>query len=395
MLSIFKSNRCEICYTERIVRECPRKKKKICWHCCNELRCDTKCPEACSYSGKENEQGIFPTFKADSLTESTDVLKRYIDLWVGRENPHLSAKSPISVAEANQADIVSWLTGFQYPSHFPLGYLMQKLGIETSDNNEEQVSHHETCIHAFMQAVVRLAWDELRSFSVNQLPKDDLAVRYKEIMQSIPLLKKVSTYSIIHSGIGEDGVSALVYLELNHKQDWTILLSNAGGKWKIRQNILGSPKEYFAQNQIYSNIAEALGKADDAKVWELIQSNLKNYPDSPDLYYYRALYWQLSKDNDKAAVDFFNAISLDNTWIEPYFHLGALYLGKSDYQNAAYWFGELNSLHPDDPNAMNNLAACYAGDGRISEAKALWEKLLALYPTFDVAKKNLDKLNNG
>ncbi len=395
MLKIFKSNRCEVCYTERIVRECPRNDKKVCWQCCNKLRCDTKCPSSCPYAATETEAGIFPTFKADSLTESSDVLKLYIDLWVGRQNANLDMQCPISLATEDPARLVKWLTGFQYPSHFPLTYLMQKLCIATPEASEEVSAHHETCIHKYMQAIVRLAWDELRPLTVNQLDKQDLALRYTELMQSIPILRKVSTYSIIHSGIGEDGISALVFMELNHKQDMTILLSSASGTWRIRQTILGSPKEYFAQNQANNNIAEALGKADDARVWELIQSNMKVYPDSPDLYYYRALYWQLCKNTDKAAVDFFNAIALDNTWIEPYFHLGTLYLGKSDYDNAAFWFGELTTLHPDDPNAMNNLAACYAGQGRIQDAKALWEKVLMTYPTFEVARKNLEKLNNG
>ncbi|MDD2230645.1 MAG: hypothetical protein PHY48_14765 [Candidatus Cloacimonetes bacterium] len=397
MLNLFKSSRCNTCYTERIVRECPRNKKKLCWQCCNALRCDSKCPKDCPFAPQDVEGSMFPVFKADSLTEAEQVLRLYIDMWVGRENPHLDNQTPINIAKENPSKLVSWLTGFQYPPYFPLSYLMQKLGIPTQEDKTDKgmPAQHEDCVHAYMNALVRLAWDELRPQSINQNPMEDLALRYRELLQAVPTLSKISTYSIIHSGIGEDGNSAMVYLELNHKQDWTLVLSNSSGEWKVRQNIAGGPQAYFSQNKVYTDIAEALGKAEDDKVWELLSTNLKIYPDSPDLYYYRALYWQLVKQNDKAAVDFFNAISLDNAWIEPYFHLGTLYLNKNDYAQARFWFNELCLLQPDNPNAQNNLAACYAGEKKFDEAKEIWLKLLELYPTFEVAAKNLERLERG
>lgn len=398
MLSIFNSNRCNLCYTERWVRECPRKKKKLCWHCCNDLRCDSKCPTECPYAPKAAEGSIFPVFKADSLTEATNVLKLFIDLWIGWENALLDNRSPLSVAKDNPAKIVSWLSGFQYPVHFPLNYLMQKLSIPTTETEKDAQplpSHHEDCVHAYMNALIRLAWDELRPLSINQNPVNDLSERYREILAAVPALSRISTYSIIHSGIGDDGISALVALELNHKQDWTLLLSNSSGAWKVRQNIAGNPQAYWAQNQVNTNIAEALGKAEDGKVWDLITTNLKIYPDSPDLYYYRGLYWQLVKQTDQAKVDFFNAISLDNAWIEPYFHLGTIYLANNDFTQARVWFAELCLLQPDNPNALNNLAACYAGEGLHTEAKELWEKLLSQFPTFEVARRNLERLARG
>jgi len=53
MLKLFKSSRCQSCYTERAIRVCPRKRKNICWQCCNETRCDTRCPENCDYAPKK------------------------------------------------------------------------------------------------------------------------------------------------------------------------------------------------------------------------------------------------------------------------------------------------------------------------------------------------------
>ena len=60
MLKLFKSNRCQSCYNERAMRQCPRKKKNICWQCCNETRCDTHCPDSCPYSPKRDASNPFP-----------------------------------------------------------------------------------------------------------------------------------------------------------------------------------------------------------------------------------------------------------------------------------------------------------------------------------------------
>ncbi|MDD4308831.1 MAG: hypothetical protein PHO32_00465, partial [Candidatus Cloacimonetes bacterium] len=310
MLNLLKSNRCSICYTERFVRECPRKKRKICWSCCNNLRCDANCPESCIYSAKSLESNPFPSFKTDSRAEAVDVLKKSIDFWVGRQNPHLDNNSPIKFAENSSKDMLTWLSGYQYPLYFPMAYLMQKLKLPYSQSDD--LPNPESFAEQYLDAVIRLAYNELRILTINTNPMDDLSIRYTEILQALPSLKQLTSFSTLHSGISEDGVTALVFVELNHKQDWTVVVSKSTGSWKIRQNIAGSPQAYFAQNNEYTMIAEALGKGDDAKAWELISANLKIYPDSSDLYYYRALYWQLVKQLDKAAVDFFNAAALDD-----------------------------------------------------------------------------------
>lgn len=390
MLKMFKSTRCNLCYTERLARECPRRKKKLCWACCNDLRCDGKCPESCEYAPKQDGSSPFPAFKADSRAEAMHVLERYIDLWIGRNNPQLQDKNPLDYATEQPKELLAWLSGYQYPPHFPIAYLMQKLGLPTSE--ADSISDPEACVEAYMHSLIGLDWASLRSHSINGNPLEDLATRYTELLQAIPILSKISTYSVIHSGLGENGNSAIVYIELNHRMDWTLLLSNITGVWKVRQNIAGNPQAYFSQNKVYTQIAEALGKADDALAWDLIGENLKIYPDSPDLYYYRGIYWQLVKQLDQAGVDFFNAIALDNSWPEPYFHLGALALNKADYSSAQQWFKQLAALQPDNPNALNNLAASYAGGGDKVKAREIWEKLDKQYPGYEMARLNLEKL---
>lgn len=391
MLKLLRNNRCKTCYTERLVRHCPRKDKDLCWSCCNNLRYDAHCPDSCTYAPRVNAASPFPTFKADSQAEALTVLKLHIDLWVSKPNPLLDDKLPSEVAITDQGSMLKWLSSFQFPPNFPLAYLMQKLGLkqELPTPNADP----ETVCAEYMGSIISLAWDNLRGYTLNQNPHPDLKQRYPELIKGIAPLSKISTYSVIHSGLGEDGNSALVFMELNHKQDWTLILSNASGAWKVRQNIAGNPEHYFKQNQAYTAIADALGKGEDGKVWELIAENLKLYPDSPDLHYYRGLYWQMVKQPDQAAVDFFNAIALDNAWPEPYMLLANLSIVKKDFAQAREWLTELLKLQPEHPQALNNLAGVYAEEQNYDRARELWEKLLRLYPTFELAKTNLEKLS--
>lgn len=391
MLKLFKSNRCQSCFNERAIRQCPRKRKNICWHCCNETRCDTRCPESCPYSAKQDEGNPFPAFKADSKAEAENVIKLHIDLWVGKNNALLQNSTPEKRAQENPQEMFAWLSSYQYPIYFPMDYLLKKLNLPFSPT--AQTDDPENCAEKWMNTLIQLKWNELRQYTINQSDLKDLSERYVEIFQAIPQLNKISTYSILYSGLGEDGISAIVFLELNHKTDWTLVLSNIKNEWKIRQNIAGNPENYFKQNKLYTEIATAIGKADDANAWNLIKEGLKIYPDSADLYYYRALYWQLVKQYDQALVDFFNAIALDNDWQEPYLHLSMHYLAKSDYEQALVWLLELQKMNPEDPNILNNLAAAYAGKGETEKAKAICEQILQKYPTYELARKNWEKLH--
>ncbi|MEN6445647.1 MAG: hypothetical protein ABFC98_06325, partial [Candidatus Cloacimonas sp.] len=105
MLKLFKSNRCQSCFNERAIRQCPRKRKNICWHCCNETRCDTRCPESCPYSAKQDEGNPFPAFKADSKAEAENVIKLHIDLWVGKNNALLQNNTPEKRAQENPQEM--------------------------------------------------------------------------------------------------------------------------------------------------------------------------------------------------------------------------------------------------------------------------------------------------
>lgn len=394
MLNILKKDRCRRCYNEPGNRNCLRLSKMIGWQCCNDTRADRKCPINCDFALKDSAETAFPAFKAESRTEFQHLIRKYIDFWINQSSPFFNGKSPADTAKEDSEAVLHWLSTYQFPAGFPIKYLMDRLGLQ-NEVPELELSDPEAIVTNYMNSIIALEWNKIRGFTINNLTSDDLDNQYKQTISAIATLKKLTEFRIISAGISEDGSTSFVFLELNGKTSWTMILTPRDQRWCIRQNINGSPQEYYQQNARFTQIAETLGKGDEANAWHLIEEAKKLYPDSADIYYYSGLHKQLIKQNDKAKVDFFSAIALDNQWSTPYYHLAALYLESNNYTEALYWCELLDQVTPDDPKVMNNIAACHAGLKNTNKAREIWQGLRNRFPEFELAQMNLDKLDNG
>jgi tetratricopeptide (TPR) repeat protein len=387
---LLNRERCFKCKAERSVRKCPRNLDKLIgWKCCLELRIDLRCPSACPYSAVKSETSPFPSFRADSNTEFTRTAKRHIDLWAYQPLAALDGLSPADYAAKDKANLLAWLGKFQFPANFPMAYLLQKL--QLPHENFEEPETPETVVFGFFDAVIAQDWDQLRAFTINDRNDDDLARRYTSLVASVPELKKVDRYEILHAGAADDGVSAMVVLDLGGRSIWAVLLTSAGGRWRIRQNLNGGPHLYYGQNKLFHTLAEHLAQGEADQAWDLIKQNLPLYPDCADLYYYRALYWQLARQFDKAREDLLCALALDNHYFAAGFALSALYLADKELAPAKELLAWLAAERPEDLNVRNNLAACEAGLGNVSAAQAIWRELLKTAPNYEPAIKNLER----
>jgi len=387
---LLNRERCFKCRAERSVRKCPRNRDKLIgWKCCLELRIDLRCPSECPYSAVKDENSPFPAFRADSNTEFTRTAKRHIDLWIYQPQEGLDGLSPADYAAKDSAGMLAWLGGFQFPANFPMTYLLQKLQLAHDEFEEPETP--ETVAFGFFDAVITQDWQKLRAFTINDREDRDLAERYTRLVSEIPELKKVNRYEILHAGAADDGVSAMVVLDLGGKLIWAVLLTSAEGRWKVRQNLNGGPHLYYGQNKLFHKLAEHLAQGEAEAAWDLIRKNLPLYPDCADLYYYRALYWQLARQFDKAKEDLRNSLALDNHFYAAGFALSALYLNDRELEQAKELLSWLAADRPDDLNVRNNLAACEAGLGNISAAQAIWRELLKIAPNYEPALKNLER----
>lgn len=382
--------RCFKCRAERGVRNCPRYKNKLIgWKCCLEFRVDLLCPQDCPYAAKDDENSPFPTFRADSNTEFMQTVKRHIDLWIYQKQDELAGQNPAEFAKQDKSKALAWLGKYRFPANFPMTYLLEKLDLP-HEEIEEPVSP-ETVSFSFLDAAIAFDWEKLRSFTTNDKEDPELLKRYKDIVSEIKDLKKLRGYQVVHAGAADDGISAMVVLELNRKKIWAILLSAASGEWKIRQNYNGGPHLFYQQNKLFHDLAGLLANGKTSQAREKIRENLPSYPDCADLFYYRALSWQLEKDFNRAREDFLNALALDNHFFAAGLSLSALYLTEGKLEPAKELLSWLHEERPDDLNVKNNLAACEAGLGNVDKARQIWQEILKTAPTYEAAQKNLDR----
>lgn len=388
MLSLSRKDRCKNCHTERALRLCPRKNKGLCWKCCNELRIDLNCPESCPYAPKLEKESLFPSFKADNNHEAVQAIRYYIDIWINKPSKAFQDLSPKELADKDQTAVLELLSDYQYPGNFPVDYLMQKLGL--AYETEAEVHSAEDIAAQYLDLIIALDFDKLRELTLNQAQIKELDTRYARLIQAIPFYKKLRHYSFIHSGLSEDGAQSIVFVEFNYRTEYCFILRNVDKTWYMRQSINGNPGLYFKQNELYQKIASLLGQGKDESAYNEISEALRSFPDSADLYYYKALYWLLVKQNAKAKEDFLNSIALDNTFTPPYMHLGLQYLNEKDYKEAKLWFAALVQLEPDNADAINNLAIAHLADGDKAHALRLWQEILKKFPGHEMAKKNLE-----
>lgn len=388
MFALSAKDRCKKCSKERALRLCQRTGKQLCWRCCNALRIDLKCPESCPYAGKMMANSPVATFKTDNFAETEDVLKRHIDLWIGMANPLTEDQSPLLFAKNNPEKMLKLLTGYQYPDYFPLDYFMQKLGLELSEiappPNPESVAAQ------YLEHIIALEYESLVELTLGANAEEEYKKLYSQHFRTNPYLKKIKCYSPIHTGASEDGNQAIVFMELNYKTEWCLVLRKEAGNWYIRQNLNGNPSLYFAQNERYRQIATQLSEGKLSEAFMEISEALRSYIDSADLFYYRALCRMMQKEHKLAIEDFKLAIALDPLFSPAYMNLGILALNTKDYPAAIRHFSEISRYEPDNLDAMNNLGIAYIADGQKDKAFATWREILRQKPEYELARKNLE-----
>lgn len=88
----------------------------------------------------------------------------------------------------------------------------------------------------------------------------------------------------------------------------------------------------------------------------------------------------LSKEFARAGVCYENALRTDSTNAEIYYNLGNALMMQKKIQEAAAAYAQAVKINDGEPDYFNNLALSYRELGRVTEAKRVFERGLALHP---------------
>ncbi|MDJ0626170.1 MAG: tetratricopeptide repeat protein [Candidatus Caenarcaniphilales bacterium] len=95
-------------------------------------------------------------------------------------------------------------------------------------------------------------------------------------------------------------------------------------------------------------------------------------------------------DMVRAIRSYERVISLDQNNPYAYYNLGLIYYKQSDILTSIEYLERARDLNPNDPKIWNNLGVAYYDNGKLSEAAASYSQALALDPSYESARGNLD-----
>ncbi|MEJ2415571.1 MAG: tetratricopeptide repeat protein [Exilibacterium sp.] len=97
----------------------------------------------------------------------------------------------------------------------------------------------------------------------------------------------------------------------------------------------------------------------------------------------------LKKEKYVEAIDILNRIAPKTPKNSaPYINLGIAYFRTNEFEKAEQSFKKALEINPDHPAAINEFAIFYREVGKFTEARKLYERVVAKYPKFMPARKN-------
>lgn len=398
MFDWLKKERCKVCREERSVRYCLRRNKEIGWQCCNSYRADGKCPPECAYTPhKADSTSPLPALKSDSRAEFLDFLQHYLQLWIHNKLPALDHNSPLQLAQTPEGreHLKEWLTGFSYPDSGVLDILNARLDLDLPLPQNLPLNPEVTST-LYLDAVIAQDWSQVLAFhNIAAEASDEILASLRSDLSSHPLLRKVKRHRIINAGFTQDHQQAFVFCELNGSSNWTLIFVSAQEQWKLYQSISGTLQDYYAQKDLFRNLALKLNAKDETAAWTLLQQAVATYPLCPDVFYYQGLYDLITSHPETAYTSFGKALALDPDWTEPLYNLALLDLNNKDFTSSLQKWQQLKTVNPRDVNVLNNIGVCYLGLNQPEQAKASWLQALEIDPQAELVKQNLERLDNG
>jgi tetratricopeptide (TPR) repeat protein len=116
---------------------------------------------------------------------------------------------------------------------------------------------------------------------------------------------------------------------------------------------------------------------------------------NPDIYNNIGVIYKELRQYDQAIEEFLKAIDLNPEYAKPYNNIGVVYYAKKDFQGAIRNYQKATLIEPENLEALNNLAVVYKRTGQLERAKAVLNQALAINPAHGGTHYNLAVLYEG
>ncbi|MBS3741672.1 MAG: tetratricopeptide repeat protein [Candidatus Cloacimonetes bacterium] len=394
---LFPPKRCKVCKDHKAMRDCKKLNKKICFHCCNEIRIKMDCPLSCKYAIKEKEDNTKLSIKnySESIAEQQELLDLHLNKWLYAENPQFDNKTPIEFAKTKQGkeQIAKFLDKKEQNLKFSLNYnfLRDKLDIKKNDNIPIT---HEDVASKFLDLLVDYDYEKTIPLLVNKdvYESDEFKKNYIKRNLDTKAVKAIKEYDLLRSALNEHEDEAIVEFEINGKYELSIVLAKINNEWLVAKKIFGESGTVLAENETRQRIVNYFSKDKFHKGYKDLKKNLKVYVDSADLHYYMGIYYSTKGKIEKARQYFFNAVELDPDFVEAKYNYAFLFQAEGNIEKAKILYEEILEKK-EDLKTLNNLAVIYEQQGDVKDAEILLKKALKIDPDFEFSQKNLERVS--
>jgi len=394
---IFQPKRCQICNKHKATRKCPKTRRQICFHCCNEIRIKLECPKDCKYALKstQDKNSLQLNNYSESVAEQQGLLDLHLKKWLKIENPIFENKTPKNYAETEtgKKKIDSFLNKHEQALKGALSYnyVREQLGIplkEKANKTHEDVANH------FMELVINYDHEEtLPLFSHHELYKTEgFKQNYLKRNLAIKAFKAIREFDLIRSALSKEQDQAIVEFEINGKYPLSLVLQKMNARWFIKEKVFGESGMVLSENEFIQRIAYNYAQQNFEKAYKDLKKYMQVFPDSANLHYYFGIYYSTKGKIEKAKEHFFNAMELDPEFTEAKYNYAFLFQAEGNIEKCRELYEEIIEQN-EEKKTLNNLAVIYENDGQLEQALVLLKKALELDPNFELAQKNVERIN--
>lgn len=371
-----------------------RKGFNICWEDCNILRVDEKCPSECEYHLQSSEI-LQLKAKTDSQMEYIDLLKKQMALWINKPQKVFNDQIPNIMTDSSEGKklIEGFLNQFKINPIVPLYYLKERLSLDDLKVNSTPKIYEDHAVE-FMQNLYTNEWEKVTSIMSNSeyWKSHDLYDKFITIIAANKVVKKIHSFDLISSALTKEKDQALVYFDINNKYDLTINLKLIDHSWKVQSLIIGKPELFNSESEAIQQVAILLSKNETTKTYELLSKYSSIYIISSDFEYYWGLYYTFIKSQKKAEHHFMQAMILDPTFVEAKYNYAFIQHSNREIEIAKKLYYEILQEAPNEPKTLNNLASILIDEKKYKEAEKLLNNCIKNNSEFEVAQKNLERL---
>jgi len=395
-LSLFKTKKCKICKNKTGTRFCLRKGFNICWEDCNILRVDEKCPDDCEYHLQSSELMQLKA-KTDSQTEYIDLLKKQMKNWSNQPQPLFNDQIPVLMSESEKGrkELTNFFNQYKINPLVPLSFLKERLSLDDLKVKSMPISYEDIAL-VFLQYLYVNDWLKVCSVmhNIDYWETHEMVDTFLERISTNKIIKKMNSFELVSSALTKEKDQALVYFDVNNKFDMTVNLRLLEKEWKVQAIIMGKPELFNSESEAIQQVAILLSKNETGKAYELLTKYSSIYITSSDFEYYWGLYHTYNKNQTKAEHHFLQALVLDPTFVEAKYNYAFIQHSKGELEQAKKLYYEIIEDAPNEPKTLNNLASLLIDEKKLKEAEELLQRCIKNNPDFELAKQNLERLEN-